>query len=133
MGDQLRSAATGYPLTSQFGFGARVMNALGFQSTDIAVQYAAYESLLADKAEMSRKLGLFGEAYAQASMAHDSSRMHDLLQQATMQGLDMNAVMRSSQDRMRNNGRDMFGRQFTSQQLDQYQAMLAAGGRPVGG
>lgn len=129
MGDQLRSAATGYPLVREFGFGARVMSALGFQSTDIAIQYSAYEALLADKAEMTRKIGLFGDAYAQATLAHNSGQMQELLQQAAVQGLDINSVMHSSQTRLRNAGRDMFGRQFNQEQLDQYQATLAAGGR----
>lgn len=124
MDEQLRSAATGYPLLNEFGWGSRVMHSLGFRTTDIAVQYAAYESLLKDRDSMRQKISLFGEAYANASMNGDREEMMRLLQMATVQGLDVNSVMRSAQVRMRAAGKDMFGRNFNEEQLERYQATL---------
>lgn len=128
-GESLHSAATGYPLVNNLGWGARVMHSLGFRETDIAIQYAAYESLLADKAGMSRKISLFGEAYANAMVNNDRAQMADLLQQAGMQGLDVSRVMMSARTRLRNQGLDMFGRNFNGEQLERYQETLSAGGR----
>jgi hypothetical protein len=127
--DTLRSAATGYPLVKEFGFGARVMHSLGFRDTDIAIQYAAYESLMRDRNAMRDRVSGFGEAYANASMNGDRVLMQQLLQQAAISGVDISSVMRSAQARMRNAGKDMFGRNFTPEQLDQYQRSLELGGR----
>lgn len=127
--DQLTSAATGYPLVREMGFGARIMHGLGFRDVDVALQYEAYASLLADKNAMREKLALFGEAYANASLNNDRQRMTQLLQQAAVAGLDINDIMRSAQTRMRNAGADMFGRNFNQDQLEQYQASLRASGR----
>lgn len=126
--DQLRSAATGYPMIKDLGWGARVMNSLGFRTTDIALQYQAYERLVSDRDSMRQKISLFGEAYAMASVNNDRQRMAELLQQAAISGVDINRVMQSAQVRMRNMGLDMFGRNFNQEQLDRYQATLAAGG-----
>lgn len=127
--DQLRSAATGYPLIRDLGWGARTMNALGFRDTDIAIQYAAYERLLADKDAMTRQISLFGEAYAMAMANGDQARMAGLLQQAGVAGLDITRVMASARTRLRNSGMDMFGRNFNQEQMERYQATLEAGGR----
>jgi len=129
MSDQLRSAATGYPMVREMSFGQRVLNGLGFRDTETAIQYEAYQSLISDRDAMRRKVALFGEAYAMAMVNNDRERAMELLQQATVAGLDISSVMRSSQVRMRNMGLDMFGRQFNQQQLDEYQASLEAGGR----
>lgn len=126
--DQLRSAATGYPMVQNMGWGSRIMTGLGFRPTEIAIQYEAYASLLADKNKMRERLATFGEAYANASMNGDRQLMTELLQQAAVSGLDINDIMRSAQTRMRNAGRDMFGRNFNDEQLEQYQATLHAGG-----
>ncbi len=127
--DQLRSAATGYPLINDLGWGSRIMHSLGFRDTDIAIQYAAYENLLKDKAEMTRRISRFGEAYATAMEAGDRRQQAELLQQAAVMGLDISRVMASARTRLRNSGLDMFGRNFNSQQLEQYQATLEAAGR----
>lgn len=127
--DSLTSAATGYPLVRELGWGARLMNAMGFRDTDIAIQYAAYERLVSDRDAMRRRVSLFGEAYANASLSQDRRLMMELLQQAAVSGVDINSVMRSAQIRMRNAGTDMFGRNFNEQQLERYQSLLAAGGQ----
>jgi hypothetical protein len=129
MDESLRSAATGYPLIQEFGWGSRLMHSLGFRTTDIAVQYAAYESLLRDRDSMRSKISMFGEAYAVASLNNDRAEMNRLLQQAALAGLDISSVMRSAQVRMRAEGKDMFGRNFTGEQLERYQDTLRAGGR----
>jgi hypothetical protein len=130
MDEQLRSAATGYPLINEFGWGARVMHSLGFRSTDIAVQYAAYESMLKDRDSMRSKISLFGEAYATASLTNNREEMMRLLQLATIQGVDVNSVMRSAQVRMRAAGKDMFGRNFSGEQLERYNDMIRSGEEP---
>lgn len=127
--DQLRSAATGYPMIEEFGLGARILHSLGFRTTEIAIQYEAYSDLLRNRDEMRRRVSLLGEAYANASMNNDREQMMEILQRATVMGVDINSVMRSSQVRMRNAGKDMFGRNFNEQQLEQYQETLRAGGR----
>lgn len=126
--DQLRSAATGYPLINDLGWGARIMHGLGFRDTDIAIQYAAYDRLLKDKAEMTRRISAFGEAYAMAMESGNRQLQAELLQQAAVSGVDISRVMMSARTRLRNSGLDMFGRNFNSQQLEQYQATLEAGG-----
>lgn len=126
--DSLHSAATGYPLIRDLGWGARIMHGMGFRDTEIAIQYAAYERLLKDKAAMTEKVTQFGEAYAMA-MVNDNRRLQaELLQQAALSGVDISRVMASARTRLRNHGLDMFGRNFNSQQLEQYQATLEAGG-----
>ena len=101
---------------------------MGFRDTEIAIQYAAYERLLKDKAAMTEKVTQFGEAYAMA-MVNDNRRLQaELLQQAALSGVDISRVMASARTRLRNHGLDMFGRNFNSQQLEQYQATLEAGG-----
>lgn len=126
MDEQLRSAATGYPLIQEWGWGSRIMHSLGFRTTDIAVQYAAYESLLKDRDQMRSKISIFGEAYAIASLNNDREEMMRLLQMATVQGLDVSSIMRSAQVRMRAAGKDMFGRNFQESQLERYDTMLGA-------
>jgi hypothetical protein len=113
----------------EMGFGSRFMHALGFRDTDIAIQYAAYDSLISDRNKMREKVSLFGEAYATAMMNNDRQLMAQVLQQAAVSGVDITRVMQSAQVRMRNAGRDMFGRNFNEEQLERYQATLAAGGR----
>jgi len=127
--ENLYSASTGNPMIQNLGWGARTMHALGFRETDIAIQYAAYESLLADKTAMSRKISMFGEAYAMAMVNGDQRQMADILQQASVAGVDISRVMTSARTRMRNQGLDMFGRNFSGAQLENYQETLAAGGR----
>lgn len=127
--DHLTSAATGYPMIRELGWGSRIMHSMGFRDTDIAVQYAAYESLLKDRDRMREKVSLFGEAYARASIEHNYQEMNRLLQVAAVQGIDQSSIMRSAQIRMRNYGYDMFGRNFNQQQLDRYQRTLETAGR----
>ena len=126
--DQLTSAATGYPLVRDLGWGARTMHALGFRDADIAVQYSAYESLLADKEAMQSRVSGFGEQYALAMVNGDRRQMAEVLQQAGVMGLDITRVMQSANTRLRNMGLDMFGRNFNQEQLDRYQETLHAGG-----
>jgi hypothetical protein len=106
------------------------MHSLGFRSTDIAVQYAAYESMLKDRDSMRSKISLFGEAYATASLTNNREEMMRLLQLATIQGVDVNSVMRSAQVRMRAAGKDMFGRNFSGEQLERYNDMIRSGEEP---
>lgn len=129
--DSLRSAATGYPLVNEFGFGARVMHGLGFRDVDIATQYTAYERLLKDRDEGRRVVGLFGEAYANAMLNGDRREQQRLLMQVATMGVDLSSVMRSAQVRMRNAGTDMFGRGFTGAALERQQETLRAGGRAL--
>lgn len=124
----LRSAATGYPMVRDFGLGARVLHGLGFRDVDIAIQYEAYRHLIKDKEEMNRQVGAFGEAYARASLNNDRETMTELLQRAAVMGISIDSVMRSAQVRMRNEGMDMFGRNFSQSLQDRYRETLEAGG-----
>ena len=129
MSDELTSAATGYPLVRELGWGSRIMTGLGFTPTEVAIQYSAYDSLLKDKAEMRRQISAYGEAYAVASINQDRQEMTRLLQRAAIMGLDQSAIMQSAHVRMRSYGRDMFGRNFTGEQLEEYQETLRQAGR----
>lgn len=128
LSDQITSAATGYPMVQHEGIGSRVLSGLGFRDVDVALQYAAYDDMMRDKDEMKRQISLFGEAYAVASMSNNRAQMLQILQQASVRGLDMSRVMQSSQIRMRNAGKDMFGRNFSPEQRDRYSATLSAAG-----
>lgn len=127
--DDLFSAATGYPIVRDLGTGERILHAMGFRSTETAILYEAYGNLIKDKEAMRRQVSLFGEAYAQASLNNDRRTMTELLQRASVMGLDINSVMMSAQVRMRNAGMDAFGRNFNSEQLERYQATLRVGDR----
>jgi hypothetical protein len=123
--DMLTSAASGDPMIQKLGPMARFWDALGFQPTQVALQYDIYEHMLENKQEMTQKLALFGDAYAHAMTAGDSQTMGALLRQSMIEGLDVNDVMHSAQRHLRNQGLDMFGRQFNQEQRDQYQQSLA--------
>lgn len=125
--DQVRSAATGYPMIRELGWGARILNGLGFRDADIALQYNIYDSLVKDRDKMRERVSQFGEQYALASIAGDQERMAMVLQQAGVMGIDISRVMQSANIRMRNAGYDMFGRNFNAEQLQRYQASLTAG------
>lgn len=128
LSDQITSAATGYPMVQHEGIGSRILSGLGFRDVDVALQYAAYDDMIKSRDETRRQISLFGEAYAQASLANNREQMLSILQQASVRGLDISRVMQSSQIRMRNAGRDMFGRNFTPEQMDRYSATLSAAG-----
>lgn len=125
----LRSASTGYPMVRDFGLGARVLHGMGFRDVDIAIQYEAYRELIADKRNMSHTVSVMGEAYANASLNNDRETMTRILQQATIMGVSVDSIMRSAQIRMRNEGQDMFGRNFNEEQINRYRETLEAGGR----
>lgn len=129
--DQLRSAATGYPMVEGLGWGQRVMHGLGFRNDEIALQYELYDRLTKDRNSMRNRIAVYGEAYAIASIDGDVERMNQVIQRATVEGMDMSAIMRSAQTRMRNAGKDMFGRNFTGAQLERYQESLGQAGYEV--
>ena len=126
---ELSSAATGYPMVQEFGLGARALHGLGFRSTDMAIQYSAYEHLLKDRDARRHKVSVFGERYAYAMADGDRQEMGRVLQQATVMGVDLGSVMQSAQVRLRAMNRDMFGRNFRPEDLERYQQSLEMGGR----
>ena len=95
LGDDIRSANTGYPIVTDSPFQDRLMYTLGFNPTEVAQTWALNQELRADQQAMSDTITAMGNAWLEAERRGDSDTMYDIMRVATLSGIDMDRLMRS--------------------------------------
>jgi 1,2-phenylacetyl-CoA epoxidase catalytic subunit len=109
-GEYVRSMGTGYPQVQDVSFGGRLAHGMGLNAVEIEKHQVAARRLFKEQEARKADITQHGRAFAAAEAAGDNDTMHQVLISATARELDLDSVLRSSDNFIRREDNDLLGR-----------------------
>lgn len=123
--EMIRSLGTTYPMLENVSLGDRLAYAFKFNPVELDRAMQVQNELYADQTKRRGQVSQLGRAFAEAQASRDTDQMRQILRQATLWGLDVSSVIKSSMVRTERARETQMESTFRAQDIAPYRPALA--------